>query len=100
MRRLRVKHPGADLASDSQGVDDFIRMYDGADNPIGRGYSTDETRDLFQDCGFQMRSHELAFFPVRFVPNSLAKINWVHKILDRRFGTMIYPYLVRKNKAA
>ncbi len=90
MRLMGVRHPGADLGSESRDVDDFIRMYDGMDNPIGRAYSTRETVALFNTCGFRVVGHELHFFPVRFLPGRFAKGQWLHQLLDRFFGTMIY----------
>lgn len=95
MRRMKVKHPGADLAHGSSNVDDFIRRYDGDANPIGRGYSTRETRELFSRCGYTMLDSELHFFPIRFVPMRLAKCKPIHFLLDRWFGTMIYARLRR-----
>jgi len=35
MRLLAMRHPGADMGRESHSVDDFVRQYDGKDNPIG-----------------------------------------------------------------
>lgn len=95
MRRSGVKHPGADLGRDAVSADDFIRMYDGATNPIGRGYDAKSVRKLFERCGFRIVRREIHFFPARFVPFRLARYRPIHWFLDRCFGTMIYATLVR-----
>jgi SAM-dependent methyltransferase len=90
MRLFGVKHPGADLARTSVSVDDFIRQYDGAGNPVGVGKTTTEwTRDL-AGAGFTVKGHELHFFPKRFLPLSSVVPTAVHRWLDSRLGTMIY----------
>jgi 2-polyprenyl-3-methyl-5-hydroxy-6-metoxy-1,4-benzoquinol methylase len=90
MRALGVKHPGADLSRDAKDVDDFIRQYDGADNPIGIAYSDSEWRALLEKAGFTYLRHEVHFFPRRFVPASALIPGFVHGLLDRKFGTMVY----------
>lgn len=99
MRRMKVRHPGADLAEESKTVDDFIRRYDGQENPVGRGYSTREACDLFRGCGFEVTGKELHFFPVRFLPRKLARYRWIHYLLDRYLGTMIYATLAKADIA-
>jgi 2-polyprenyl-3-methyl-5-hydroxy-6-metoxy-1,4-benzoquinol methylase len=90
MRLMGVKHPGADLARTSHTVDDFIRQYDGAENPVGVGKTaTDWTRHL-AGAGFIVSGHELHFFPRRFLPASNVVPSSVHRWLDHNLGTMIY----------
>lgn len=93
MRLLSVRHPAADMGREAGDVDEFIRQYDGRDNPVGRGYATAEARALFEAAGLRMAEHELHFFPARMVPLGLARRPAVHGLLDRAFGTMIYPRL-------
>jgi SAM-dependent methyltransferase len=90
MRLFGVTHPGADLARTSISVDDFIRQYDGAANPVGVGKTTKDWVRLLTDAGFAVDDHELHFFPKRFLPFSSIVPTVVHRWLDRRFGTMIY----------
>src|SRR5262245_48248354 len=90
MRLFGVKHPGADLARTSISVDDFIRQYDGAANPVGVGRTTMDWIRLLADAGFAVDGHELHFFPKRFLPLSAVVPTLVHRWLDCRLGTMIY----------
>ena len=90
MRTLGVKHPGADLSRDAEDVDDFIRQYDGADNPIGLGHTDSDWRALLEQVGFTYVRHEVHFFPRRFIPSGSWIPGFVHKSLDRRLGTMVY----------
>jgi len=90
MRVIGVKHPGADLARTSINVDDFIRQYDGAANPVGVGKTTAGWIHVLTDAGFAVDGHELHFFPKRFVPMSSVVPTAIHRWLDRRLGTMIY----------
>ena len=95
MRLLGVKHPGSDLAATSTNVDDFIRQYDGAGNPVGVGKTTTDWVRLLVGAGFAVSDHELHFFPKRFLPGSSVVPTAVHRWLDRRLGTMIYFQLVK-----
>jgi SAM-dependent methyltransferase len=90
MRVLGVKHPGADMSRDAKDVDDFIRQYDGADNPIGLAYTNRVWRSLLERAGFSYLRHEDHFFPRRFIPSGAWIPDSVHRLLDRRFGTMVY----------
>ena len=90
MRLFGVKHPGADLARTSVSVDDFIRQYDGAANPIGVGKTTAEWTRQLAAAGFTVSDHELHFFPKRFLPLSQIVPTAIHRWLDSRVGTMIY----------
>lgn len=68
-------------------VDEIVRLYDGADNPIGKSY----TRDQFVAMlgrHFEVRETYLHFFPARALPFRIpAKL---HRWLDRHLGFMIY----------
>ena len=90
MRLFGVKHPGADLARTSLSVDDFIRQYDGAGNPVGVGKTTADWNRLLTGAGFSVDGSELHFFPKRFLPLSSVVPTSIHRWLDRRLGTMIY----------
>lgn len=90
MRLLGVRHPGADLANTSSNVDDFIRRYDGDDNPVGVGKSdTDWVKDL-TSAGWRVLGRETHFFPLRFMPLPAVVRKMTHRFFDHYFGTMVY----------
>jgi SAM-dependent methyltransferase len=96
MKMAGVGRPGADLAGAPRDADAFIRQYDGADNPIGIGRSDREWASLLEVAGFSVRRIERHFFPKRFVPHSAWMPRFVHAVLDRWFGTMVYFDLLKK----
>ena len=96
MRVAGVQHPGADMAREAQDVDTFIRQYDGADNPVGVGYTIGEWTRLLRDAGFDVQGHERHFFPRRFIPFSALVPRPLHHLLDVTLGTMVYFRLVKR----
>ena len=91
MRYLRVKHPGADMARNAKDVDNFIRQYDGELNPVGIGKTHKEWTKMLQHAGFSIQGYEIHFFPKRFIPfNDNTLPGFIHYLLDRFLGTMIY----------
>jgi SAM-dependent methyltransferase len=90
MRLARVKHPGADLAKTATNPDDFIRQYDGALNPVGVGHTIADWTRLLREGGFVVERHEIHFFPRRFIPFQRMIPRFVHRLLDRTIGTMVY----------
>lgn len=90
MRSLNLKHPGADLSKNAKDVDDFIRQYDGMENPIGIGKTTAEWSKKLKEAGFIVGCSELHYFPKRFLPFHKWVPNFVHFALDRCFGTLVY----------
>lgn len=77
-------------------VDEIVRLYDGAANPIGKSY----TRDQFVAMlgrHFAVKETYLHFFPARALP--LRTPTGLHRWLDRNLGFMIYA-TVRKPCAA
>jgi len=90
MKVLGIRHPAADMARKAQSVDDFIRMYDGSGNPIGRGNTTNGWRHRLRESGLRPFAWELHFFPRRFLPFSGLLPNFMHRCLDQSAGTMIY----------
>lgn len=97
MRLSRTRHPGADLARDSVSVDDFIRMYDGAENPVGVGLKISEWRAKLAQVGWIVESHESHYFPLRMIPLLHHSPRWFHLLLDRVLGTMVYFTLRRSS---
>lgn len=90
MRMLAVKHPGADMARDTQTVQDFVRAYDGAGNPIGVAKTDRDWAADLASVGFNVTGSEVHFFPRRFVPLGRYLPDAVHHLLDRTVGTMVY----------
>ena len=95
MKLVKVKHPGADLAKTARSVDDFIRQYDGQQNPVGIGKTKKEWVRLLQKAGFKVEKSELHYFPKRFIPFQKLIPRAVHRLFDRFFGTMIYFHLAK-----
>jgi SAM-dependent methyltransferase len=96
MRVVGVQHPGADMARDAKDVDTFIRQYDGADNPVGVGYTIGEWKRLLRDAGFEVQGHERHFFPRRFIPMGALVPRALHYLLDVTLGTMVYFRLIKR----
>jgi len=62
MRLLSIKHPGANLAVEND-VDEFIRQYDGFENPVGIGKTKKEWSEMLKMAGFHIVSSKIHFFP-------------------------------------
>jgi SAM-dependent methyltransferase len=97
MRLSAVRHPGGSLTRGGDDVDEFIRSYDGAENPVGIGKSDDEWAADLERVGWLVEGREIHFFPRRFLPFNKWVPNWVHKFLDQYLGTMIYFRLQKPN---
>ena len=95
MRLAGVKHPGANLASTSTDVDDFIRQYDGESNPVGIGMPNRQWVKLLEEIGFKVIDWENHYFPVRFLPFAGRVPKSLHRLLDSWFGSMIYCRLTK-----
>lgn len=87
MRLLRVSVPGRERSRMSVAASpaDFVRQYDGGENPIGRAYTTRELRLMFH-----------AFTSVRLVRYFLPRIRavermpwWARAALARGVGLMV-----------
>jgi len=88
VRRLLRNVPGRSGFSQVHQPDDLARTYDGDLNPLGRLYSRREARELL--APLLLEKVEIHYFPKRFVPFGRRLPDWLFKIMDRRFGTMIY----------
>jgi SAM-dependent methyltransferase len=97
MKVLGVRHPGADLGRNAADVDDFIRRYDGDDNPVGIGKTNHEWTAELNQAGWQVVEIENHFFPRRFLAMPSLMPDWLHRFLDARFGTMAYFRLHKPN---
>lgn len=83
---LSMKGRGRDKMKSADSVQEFIRMYDGEDNPIGKGYTKEEFVKLLPP-GVVIKNHYLYFSPLR----AFVRTGWnrANRILDRFFGLMI-----------
>lgn len=68
-------------------VDDIVRTYDGAENPIGIAYDREAFKRLIGP-GFRIDSIYFHFFPARAAPVAMPRA--LHRILDRKLPFMIY----------
>ncbi len=65
--------------------EEFVRIYDGSDNPIGKAYVKSELREMFS------RFSEISFSRY-YCPNRAAGISlprWIQKTLNKTLGVMI-----------
>lgn len=68
-------------------VDEIVRLYDGAENPLGKSYTRDQFIKML-DQHFLVRETYLHFFPARALPLRLPAP--LHRWLDKHLGFMIY----------
>lgn len=73
-------------------VSEIVRLYDGAENPIGIAYTRQEFTELLRD--FQVDEVFFHFFPARSLPVRIPR--WLHRILDRRLPFMIYANVTKR----
>lgn len=86
-----LKGRGRDrMIKDATSANDLVRLYDGADNPIGKAYTKGEALALLTYQGqklFEVTGVRRFFFPARALPVPLPK--WLHRLLDRHAGLLI-----------
>lgn len=73
--------------------DEVVRLYDGAENPIGKAYTKEEFASMCEPY-FTLKHSFLYFFPKRSLPIPLPK--FLHRFLDHRMGFMINFHLEKK----
>lgn len=66
---------------------DIVRMYDGADNPIGKSYSKSELLALCAQAGFHDVQIRYFFFPARFL--KIPTPSWLRALLVKTLPFMI-----------
>ena len=98
MRVSGARHPGADLGRESTSVADFIRRYDGAENPVGIAKKESEWANDLRGAGWEVVSVERHYFPSRMVPPLRHAPRWVRRIFDKYFATMVY-FTLRRSDA-
>lgn len=68
-------------------VEEIVRLYDGADNPIGKSYTRDQFVAMLGNH-FEVQETYLHFFPARALPFRIP--TGLHRWFDRYLGFMIY----------
>lgn len=74
----------------AHGADDLVRLYDGANNPIGKSYTREEVLALLTDGEkqlFTVSDVDFCFFPARAMPLPIP--HWLHRWLSRNMGLLI-----------
>ena len=74
-------------------VDEIVRLYDGAENPIGKSYTREKFVAMLSPY-FDVEETYLHFFPARSLPFKIPK--FLHQFLDKNFGFMIYATLRKR----
>ena len=87
MRLLKVglKGRGREKMAAASSPEEFVRIYDGADNPIGKAYTRGELRKMFGS--FSRIEMSRYYFPQRALPVRMPR--FFQKVLNSLFGTMI-----------
>lgn len=88
-----LKGRGRDGIFGVSNSNEIVRLYDGADNPIGKAYTTKQFRDMLEQR-FSIEEMYFHFFPARALPFSIPKL--LHRFLDKNFGFMIYANVRKK----
>jgi ubiquinone/menaquinone biosynthesis C-methylase UbiE len=83
--RLGLKGRGREKIPFASNPEEFIRMYDGYDNPIGKAYSKKELKKMFRQ--FSKIKLSLYYFPTRTIPIKLPR--WLREFLSSTIGFMI-----------
>jgi len=93
-RNMLSNVPGRELLAGVKEPGEFIRIYDGNTNPVGKGYALDEAQKILAPPFIWLNS-EVHLFPTRFMPRWLPMNRALHRFLDSRFGTMVYINLMK-----
>jgi 2-polyprenyl-3-methyl-5-hydroxy-6-metoxy-1,4-benzoquinol methylase len=86
---------GRESLANAKDSGEFIRIYDGNTNPVGKGYTAEEAKGILVPP-FVWLSSEIHFFPARFMPKWLPKNKILHRFFDSSIGTMIYINLMKE----
>lgn len=98
LRKLGVglKGRGREAMVDNADVDEIVRLYDGADNPIGKSYTRQQFVALLE-THFHVREVYFHFFPARALGVRIPRA--LHRLLDSLLPFMIYASLEKKDAA-
>ncbi len=82
---IGLKGRGREKMSFASSPEELIRMYDGAENPIGKAYTKAEMKKMFSK--FREMELSLYYIPLRAFPVKMPRA--LIKALSKRFGLMI-----------
>jgi len=91
LRLGSLRAAGRTRLTTARTVDEFVRAYDGDGNPVGKAYDFADFRRLCR--GFEILNMEVHFFPRLFFSVGQYIRVWLHKHLNRHFGTLLYARL-------
>lgn len=91
--RVHLPGRGRERMLSIKDVDEIVRQYDGADNPVGKAYSRKAFVELLAPH-FDVHETFLHFFPSRAFPFRLPRP--VRRWLDRSLGFLIYARLTKR----
>lgn len=91
-RWIRLPGRGRERMWDASDPEELVRLYDGADNPLGRAFTRREVSAML-GSGWDVLEVRRFGFPRRILPFDLS--DRVHRLLSRLFGLMIV-YRCRK----
>jgi ubiquinone/menaquinone biosynthesis C-methylase UbiE len=94
LKILKVRHHDVKSGSDPKTPEDFVRMYDGKENPLGIAKGDQGWSAMFEEAGFHVQSSEVHFFPIRFL-NNMFPLRILRRFFDRNLGFLIYYKLKR-----
>ncbi len=89
----RLTGRGRESIFKQSNVDEIVRLYDGAENPIGKSYTREKFVAMLSPY-FDVEETYLHFFPARSLPFKIPK--FLHRFLDKNFGFMIYATLRKR----
>ena len=89
----RLKGRGREGIFAVRDVNQIVRLYDGAQNPIGKCYSREAFLSYLTPF-FTVRETFLHFFPVRALPFEVPRV--MRRFLDQHAGFLIYASLTRR----
>ncbi|TGO02874.1 hypothetical protein PN36_17540 [Candidatus Thiomargarita nelsonii] len=82
-----IKGRGRENIFAEEDVNEIVRLYDGADNPIGKAYTKAQFYKMLS-AFFEVQEIYFHFFPARALPFPIPK--FLHKLLDKYAGFMMY----------
>ncbi len=90
----RLKGRGREQIFKTSDVNEIVRLYDGAQNPVGKAYSQKEFEEMLKPY-FEIEHVFFHFFPARSLPFKIPR--FLHRFLDQNLPFMIYVFLRKKN---
>lgn len=95
MWMLGVRMHGGKRVDLSLTREEFGRLYDGVDNPLGKIFTRAECERMLTAAGFSVLRARAYYFPRRFFPFGQKLPTAWHRWFDRMFGTMIFFEVVK-----